>query len=79
MEKFDDNTEGNLVFNPDILDSFLIAHDTEGIQSVAEPITVTAKDQHGNTKTDYTATMTLDTDGTATTIAWALKYWFRNI
>jgi len=71
--KNDDNTEGDMVVNPDVLNYFVITHDNVAIQSVAESMTVTAKDQYANIKTDYTGEITLDTDGTATTITWALN------
>ncbi|RLI06546.1 hypothetical protein DRO22_00650, partial [Candidatus Bathyarchaeota archaeon] len=70
--KFDDNTEGDLVVNPGSIDHFVISHDGSATAGTLENITVTAKDSLGNTKTDYTGTITLDTTGTATKIAWSL-------
>ncbi|RLA71249.1 MAG: hypothetical protein DRG30_08655, partial [Epsilonproteobacteria bacterium] len=71
--KFDDDSEGDLVVNPSTIDHFVISHDGSAIAGSDESITVTAKDSYGNTKTDYTGTITLDTNGTATTISWALS------
>ncbi|MBU1087073.1 MAG: PQQ-binding-like beta-propeller repeat protein [Candidatus Omnitrophica bacterium] len=71
--KSDDNTEGNLIVSPAVIDYFVIAHDASANAGVPENITVTAKDVYGNNKTDYTGTITLDTNGTAASIAWALK------
>jgi len=71
--KSDDNTQTDLVVAPTSLASFVIAHDGAAIQSVEETIGVTAKDTYGNTKTNYTGTVTLDTSGTADAIAWALS------
>ena len=71
--KYDDDTEGNLIVNPAGLDHFVISHDGSAVQSVGEPITVTAKDTYGNTKTDYTGTITLDTNGDVNNISWILS------
>ena len=68
----DNDTEGNLVVAPAGLDHFVIAHDNAASAGVAENITVTAKDAFENTVSNYTGTITLDTDGTATTIEWGL-------
>ncbi|RLJ06835.1 MAG: hypothetical protein DRP16_04555, partial [Candidatus Aenigmatarchaeota archaeon] len=70
--KTDDDSEGNLVVSPASLDHFVISHDGSASAGVAENITITAKDALGNTKTDYTGQITLDTNGTATTISWSL-------
>ncbi|MCP4650974.1 MAG: PQQ-binding-like beta-propeller repeat protein [PVC group bacterium] len=71
--KFDDDTEGNLTVNSAVIDCFVIVHDGSAVQSVGELITVTAKDQYANSKADYTGTITLDTNGDANNIAWALN------
>ncbi|MFH1459663.1 MAG: PQQ-binding-like beta-propeller repeat protein [Candidatus Omnitrophota bacterium] len=71
--KFDDDTEGNLTVKPNVLNYFIVAHDNEAIQGVGEEITVTAKDSYANTKTDYTGTITLDTNGDVNNISWSLN------
>ena len=68
--KFDDDTEGNLVVSAAAHDHFLIAHDSSAIAGAADNITITAKDTYQNTITGYTGTITVDTNGTATTITW---------
>ncbi len=42
-------------------DYFSINHDTQGIHCAAEPVSITAKNADGSTTTDYTGTITLDT------------------
>ncbi len=71
--KFDNDSEGNLTVNPGVLSYFVITHDGLAVQSVGEEITVTARDQYANVKTDYTGTITLDTNGDQNNISWALK------
>ena len=71
--KYDDDSESNLTINPGTLNYFVISHDNAAIQSVAEPITITAKDSYGNDKIDYSGTVTLDTNGTPASITWALN------
>ncbi|MFH2137115.1 MAG: DUF2341 domain-containing protein [Candidatus Omnitrophota bacterium] len=71
--KYDDDTEGNLIVNPGALEYFVITHDGSAIQSIGEEITVTSKDAQGNTKTNYTGTITLDTNGDANNISWVLN------
>ncbi|RLF01466.1 MAG: hypothetical protein DRJ64_10565, partial [Thermoprotei archaeon] len=70
--KTDDDSEGNLSVGPAAIDHFVVSHDGSASAGVSENVTVTAKDSYGNTKTDYTGTITLDTSGTASTISWAL-------
>jgi len=70
--KSDDNTEGNLVVAPAAIDYFIVAHDNAANAGIAENVTITAKDQYANTKTDYTGNITVDTNGTANTITWVL-------
>jgi hypothetical protein len=70
--KSDDDTEGNLVISPGLIDHFVITHDNAAVAGTAENITVTAKDAYENTITDYAGTINIDTTGTATTITWAL-------
>jgi serine acetyltransferase len=59
-----DNTIGapgctlTLPTNPDY---FSVSHDTQGIHCAAEPVSITAKNADGSTTTDYTGTITLDT------------------
>ncbi|MFH1062908.1 MAG: DUF2341 domain-containing protein [Candidatus Omnitrophota bacterium] len=69
--KSDDNTEGNLVVSAAVLDHFLLAHDGAAQAGILDTITITAKDQYGNTKKNYTEQITLDTNGTVSTITWA--------
>ncbi|MBU1044156.1 MAG: DUF2341 domain-containing protein [Candidatus Omnitrophica bacterium] len=69
--KTDTDSEGTMVISAAAIDYFLISHDTAGSAGVAEQVTVLAKDSYGNTKTDYTGTITLDTNGTAAAISWA--------
>ncbi|RLE45727.1 hypothetical protein DRJ25_05225, partial [Candidatus Woesearchaeota archaeon] len=71
--KYDDDSEGDLVISPANLEYFVISHDGSAVQSVGEPITVTAKDSYGNIKTDYTGTITLDTNGDVNNISWTLS------
>jgi len=71
--KTDDDTEGLLAVGPGVIDSFVVVHDGSAVQSVADDVSVTAKDSYGNTKTDYTGTVTLSTSGESGEIAWALK------
>ena len=70
--RIDDDTEGTMTFSPAALDHFVIAHDTAATAGVADAVTVTAEDLYGNTKTDYTGTITLDTNGDVDAITWAL-------
>ncbi|MFH1062907.1 MAG: PQQ-binding-like beta-propeller repeat protein [Candidatus Omnitrophota bacterium] len=70
--KFDDDTEGGLTVNPNVLNYFTISHDGTAVQSVGEEINVTAKDQYGNIKIDYVGTIILDTDGDVNNISWLL-------
>ena len=70
--KSDDNTESNLVVNPSALHHFVIVHDNSAEAGVAEEMSITAKDTYGNTITNYTGTITVDTNGTATAISWGL-------
>lgn len=71
--KYDDNSEGDIIVAPAGLHHFLIIHDGQAIQSIAEEITVAAKDIYGNTKNNYTGTINLDTNGTANAITWTLN------
>ncbi len=52
------------------IDHFDIDHDGAGINCLAEPITITAEDAAGSTVTNYTGTITLDTQTTKGT--WTL-------
>ena len=52
-------------------DHFLILHDKVGINCLAEPITVTAKNLDGTTDTTYTGSITLDTQSGSGT--WSLN------
>ena len=70
--KVDDDTEGTLNVGPGLIELFVITHDGLANQNVAENITIVAYDNYSNIKTDYTGTITVDTNGTATTITWAL-------
>ncbi|RLG99562.1 hypothetical protein DRO38_07595, partial [Candidatus Bathyarchaeota archaeon] len=71
--KPDDDTEGNLVVSPANLDHFVISHDGDATAGVSDNVTVTAKDAYSNTLANYTGTIILDTNGTASTISWALS------
>ena len=54
----------------DTLDHFVIAHDGAGIHCLGETVSVTAKDADGDTLTDYTGSIVLDTQSGKGT--WAL-------
>ncbi|RLJ06566.1 MAG: hypothetical protein DRP16_05000, partial [Candidatus Aenigmatarchaeota archaeon] len=70
--KTDDDSEGNLVVSPASLDHFTISHDGSASAGVSDNVTVTAKDAYGNTVSNYTGTITLDTNGDANSISWSL-------
>ncbi|RLJ07139.1 MAG: hypothetical protein DRP16_04040, partial [Candidatus Aenigmatarchaeota archaeon] len=69
---YDDDTEANMVISPAGLDHFVVSHDGSAVAGVAETVSVAAYDAYDNLKDDYTGQITLDTNGTATTISWSL-------